>query len=497
MATISKIHWWQQIGKGLKEDVTRRFPFYWQDFKDGLRGKDTFRKVASTTIFMYFSVLLPAIARGPLNAIFTGGKIGAYQIIMSQIIGGLAWTFLSGQPLVIISNTMEVAFYNKVIYDLAQHMNLDFFGLYACSGLWSSFFLAVYAISNLSDVMKKLKRSITDVYTIFVVVAFVRGAVANIEQDLREHTREETLFSVLLMLFTMWIALKVSQISKTAFFNGDTRELISSYALPIAILSISLVSQFVPQDMNLATFEYDANQTLGFHTVDFTQLQPMTYLVSAGLGFCLSLVFLLNQSVCMALVDCPENNLKKGSAYHWDLLVLALINGTLGIFGLAFLHAILPQSPLHARGLADMEASVVVNVRETRIVNLSLHVLIGVSLFFMPYVLPYCPIASLSGLFLYLAYDALNSTQLFQSTKLLITEKSAIPANLKTVPLYILNSFTLLQIVQLVILCFFGFVPWSQVRMFFPLVAFLFFFLRLKILPQIFKQDHLDILDGE
>ena len=490
-------HWWRELGRGLKEDVTRRFPFYLQDFKDGLKGEKTLQKVLATTIFLYFAVLLPAIACGVLSAIFTSGKIGVYQMIMSQIIGGFAWTLLSGQPLVVISNTMEVTFYNKVIYDLAQHMELDFLGLYACTGLWSAFFLMVYAVSNLSDVMKKLKRSVTEIYIAFVVAAFVRSAVANIEKDIMEHTREETLFSISLMVSTMWIALKLSQIKATAFFNELTRELISSYALPIAILSVSLVSHFAPQDMNLATFEYDANQNSGFHYADFTQLQLMTLPISAGLGFCLSLVFLLNQSVGNALVDCPENNLKKGSAYHWDLLVLGMINGTLGIFGLSFVHAIILISPLHAKGLADMEASMVMNVRETRIVNLWLHVIIAISLFFLPYALPFCPIAALSGLFLYLGYVAWNFTHLSQRIKLLITEKSAIPADVKTVPLYILNGFTLLQIVELIILCFFGFISWPQVRMFFPIMAFLFFYLRQKVLPCIFNQDYLDILDKE
>ena len=495
MDASEKKHWWKVIGKGLKQDITRRFPYYWQDFMDGLSGENTLCKVVSTTIFLYFAVLLPVIACGVINAIFTCGKIGVYQIIVSQIIGGLAWTFLSGQPLVIISNTMEVAFYNKIIHDLAQHMEIDFYALYACTGLWSSFFLVVYAISNLSNVMKKLKRSITEIYLTFVVAAFVRSTVANIENDLQEHTREETLVSILLTILTTWIALKVTQIKTSVFFSEQTRDLISSYALPIAILSICLVAHFVPQDMNLATFEYDANQTLRFQSMDFTQVQPVTFLISAGLGFCLSLVYLLNQSVGTATVDCPENNLKKGSAYHWDLLVLALINGTLGILGLSFVHALAITSMLQVKGLADMDESMIVQVRETRIVDLLLHVFIAISLVFLPYVLPYCPIASLSGLLLYLGYECWNSLHLTQRIKLLITQKSAIPTHLKTVPSYVLNSFTLLQIVQVIVLCFFGFAPWSQVRMFFPLVAFLFFFLRLKILPQIFKKEHLDILD--
>ena len=49
------------------------------------------------------------------------------------------------------------------------------------------------------------------------------------------------------------------------------------------------------------------------------------------------------------MVDSPDNKLVKGNAYNWDLLVVAAINGILCIFGLPFMHAVLPHSPLHVK----------------------------------------------------------------------------------------------------------------------------------------------------
>ena len=49
------------------------------------------------------------------------------------------------------------------------------------------------------------------------------------------------------------------------------------------------------------------------------------------------------------MVDSPDNKLVKGNAYNWDLLVVAVINGILCIFGLPFMHAVLPHSPLHVK----------------------------------------------------------------------------------------------------------------------------------------------------
>lgn len=47
--------------------------------------------------------------------------------------------------------------------------------------------------------------------------------------------------------------------------------------------------------------------------------------------------------------------MKKGPAYHWDLMVVAILNAVLAYFGLPMVHGALPHSPLHVRAMADVE----------------------------------------------------------------------------------------------------------------------------------------------
>jgi len=54
-----------------------------------------------------------------------------------------------------------------------------------------------------------------------------------------------------------------------------------------------------------------------------------------------------------AAVACVR--IKKGPAYHWDLMVVALLNAVLAYFGLPMVHGALPHSPLHVRAMADVE----------------------------------------------------------------------------------------------------------------------------------------------
>lgn len=59
-----------------------------------------------------------------------------------------------------------------------------------------------------------------------------------------------------------------------------------------------------------------------------------------------------------ALNHTPFFRLVKGTAYHWDLLLVALINTGLSIFGLPWIHAAFPHSPMHVRALAYVEERV-------------------------------------------------------------------------------------------------------------------------------------------
>ena len=62
----------------MADDLSRRLPVYVSDYRDGFVGHKTVQKVVSTTFFLYFACILPAIAFGVLNDHNTKGKIGKY-----------------------------------------------------------------------------------------------------------------------------------------------------------------------------------------------------------------------------------------------------------------------------------------------------------------------------------------------------------------------------------------------------------------------------------
>ena len=65
----------------------------------------------------------------------------------------------------------------------------------------------------------------------------------------------------------------------------------------------------------------------------------------------------------------------------------------------------------------------IVKVRETRLTGILSHILIGLSVFLIPYPMAYIPTAVLNGLFLYMAITSLNGNQMFERITLLFMEQ--------------------------------------------------------------------------
>merc|ERR1711868_54873 len=124
------------------------------------------------------------------------------------------------------------------------------------------------------------------------------------------------------------------------------RELLSDYSLPVAVVVFSIIGSAGFWRVNQDEFIFHGINSDSMKLVPFEELTISAIFFAALLGFSLSILFFMDQNISAAMVNSPENHLKKGNAYHWDLVVVALIN------------AVLSHSPLHVQCLADKETRV-------------------------------------------------------------------------------------------------------------------------------------------
>lgn len=174
------------LGSGLADDFKRRCKFYLSDFTDGFLGDQSIYKTISTTVFLYFSVLLPCIAFGVVDTNNTDGQIDPKKTMIGQAVGGLFFALFSGQPLVVIMTTAPLCIYVKVIYQIAQDLEVEFSSFYACVGLWMCLFLVVMSLTNSSNLMRFCTRSTEDIFALFTAFAFgsdgIKEAIRSFEK---------------------------------------------------------------------------------------------------------------------------------------------------------------------------------------------------------------------------------------------------------------------------------------------------------------------------
>ncbi|XP_048826216.1 sodium bicarbonate transporter-like protein 11 isoform X3 [Brienomyrus brachyistius] len=549
-----------RAGRGIYEDLCRRLPLYPSDFTDGLLGSNrALLKYTTTAIFLYIAILLPAIAFGSLNDESTRGEIDVRKTIIGQSIGGVIYSLLAGSPLVVPLTTAPLAIFISVIRGICDDYGLDFPAFYACIGLWSSLFLILGGIFNVSLLMKLFKRSTEEVIALFISVAFVADAVkgtakifhkyyhapaltssspeelynvieqaftmsaiatgngtmnrtANMTVDrsaLAEAlvlcTRDRAVLCVLLMLGTLWLGYTLYQFKRSPFLHAQVREVLSDCALPISVLIFSFVGSYLFLHIELPVFDF--HQGPIFKVAPFEKLSAMNIVSAMGVGFLLALLIFIDQNIVVSLTNAPENRLLKGTAYHWDLMLSGLINILMSVLGLPWMHAAFPHSTMHVRQLACVEQRVeggylyetIVSVKETRLTSLVANILTGVSVFLLPVPLQWIPKPVLYGLFLYIALTSIDGNQMCDRMALLLKEQTSYPPThyIRKVPQRKIHYFTTLQITQLLILCAFGMYPLPYMKMIFPLLMILLLPIRNNLLPRIIEAKYLDIMDAQ
>nr|AKN21411.1 slc4a-5 [Schmidtea mediterranea] len=540
------------IGGGIVGDIKRRIPHYLSDYCDGFKGANTIRKVFSTTSFLYFSCLLPSIAFGVLNGNNTDRKIDVKRVIISQAIGGLVFGILGGQPLIVMLTTAPLALYTKIIFTISTEYKIDFSAMFACTGIFNAVYLMIYSLTDMCKLMKWSTKSTEEVFAFFVAIAFTVDASKDVYKEFAQHYqcaeenkvnnsifkslsnmsnpfqitstlspmpdfhnslhkghspchRDVSVLYLLLTIGTVWLAGHLFNFTKTPYLNARKRELLADFALPLAITIMSIIGALLFRDINLDPFYYD-EKVFQFQPVNLPILGWKAILSCAALGFPLSLLFFMDQNIASSMVNSPSNKLKKGSTFHWDLFIVALINGFLSIFGLPWIHGAIPHSPLHVKALSDIEERIdighkvhqtIVRVRETRVTSILSNIFIALSLFLLPKPLSYIPIAVLDGLFIHMAVTSLYNNQFCERITLLFTEQSAYPPShyLRRVPQRKLHLFTFFQLIQLIMLSALGFSPSPYMKMGFPIVLLLQIPIRHKIIPKFIDEIFINAMD--
>ncbi len=490
---------------GLMADIRRRAAVYKSDFTDGLH-----RKSVSSSLFLFFARLTPAVTFGGVMAVQTDNQIGAVEMIIATALCGIVYALFAGQPLIFLGGTGPLLVITALLYQLCVDLAIPFLPAYAWVGLWSAFLLFIPAVTDASCLMRYFTRFTDEIFVVLISFIFIYEAVKwmfLVFQESRQSGQYDTaLFSLILTLGTFFIATNLSRMRRSRLLRSNYREFLSDFGPTIAVLVMTLVTLWFP---GIKLTDLDIPEVFGTTDSERDWLVPFwsipLWVPFAALGpaILVTVLVYLDQNITARLVNSPDHRLKKGVAYHLDLAVVALLTGICSLFGLPWLVAATVRSLNHVRSLATMEEVVkpdgykherVLQVRENRVTGLATALLIGSTLLFLP-LLKFIPLAILYGLFLFMGVVSLVANQFFERLSLWLIDPALYPTTHYTrrVAISVIHKFTLLQMVCLGVLWF---VKASFLGLLFPLFIAVLIPVRL-IAGRFFSENDLAALDAE
>ena len=498
-----------KLGGGVLTDLRRRLPWYWDDFRTGFHSKSV-----SSSLFLFFACLAPAIIFGGVMAEMTDKRIGAVEMIVATAICGVVYSLIAGQPLIILGGTGPLLVFTAILYQLCAEISVPFLPVYAWVGLWTMLFLLVLAITDAGCLMRYFTRFTDEIFSALISLIFIYQALRSlldIFRGLDESKHHDTaLLSLLLAIGTFYIATSLSRFRRSSYLLPWMREFLADFGPAIALVAMTLTSLFLHE---VFIQKLPAPEVFGTTygrpwLADLWSDEVPNWIrwAAAGPAMLVAVLVFLDQNITARLVNSPDHKLKKGQAYHLDLGIVGLLIGVCSFFGLPWLVAATVRSLNHVRSLATNDEVVlstgetrerVIHIRETRVTALAIHLLIGLSLLLLP-LLREIPLAVLYGLFLFMGVVSMSGNQFFERLSLWLKDPALYPSThyIRRVPMKMIHVYTLLQLACLAALWFVKSSSNSAIGIMFPLFIALLVPVRL-IAGRYFSPDHIAALDAE
>lgn len=536
---------------GLINDIKRKTPWYWSDFKDALA-----LQCIASWIFLYFACLSPIITFGGLLGHATGNNMAAMESLVSGFVCGIGYGFFSGQPLTILGSTGPVLVFETIMYDFCMSQGWDYMSFRFWIGVWITIILLLLVAFDASAFVCYITRFTEENFATLIAFIFIYKAVENVlsigrkypldrhKEILNEcfcatsndtdsalivnwtnlepagclaingtlsgegcyppqHVPDVFLMSIILFFGTFILSVQMKDFKNALFFPSFVRQIVSDFSVILAILLMSGLDYYVGVETPKLAVPREFKPTLpdrGWVIQPFGKNPPWTTIAAVLPALLGTILIFMDQQITAVIVNRKENKLKKGCGYHLDLFVLAILIAINSLMGLPWFVAATVLSINHVNSLklesecaAPGEKPQFLGVREQRVTHILIFLMIGLSVVLTP-VLQRIPMPVLFGVFLYMGVASLKGLQFFDRILIMFMPVKYQPDYmfLRQVPLKRVHMFTLIQLACLIVLWVIK--SFSSTSILFPLMLVVMIGIR-KLLDFVFTQRELKILD--
>uniref|UniRef100_A0A915KE79 Anion exchange protein n=1 Tax=Romanomermis culicivorax TaxID=13658 RepID=A0A915KE79_ROMCU len=386
-----------RIFGGLLDDLKFRF----RDYKTDLTDAFHFQCLTSL-FFMFFASVAPAISFGGLMGDKTDGLIGTSETLLAQCICGIIWGLFSCQPMLVMAATGPVVVFEASLYKFSIDNGLEFMVLRFWSSVWLFLICSVCVCFEGSRMVRHVTRFTEDIFATLIPLIFVyesfKFALKNFSQHpllplesycistmndsssifdsksnftSRNDSKDKTiknftynqpdtaLLSAVLLFSTFIIAFKLRQLRNSHFFGRTLRRAIGDFGVPISILvvvmlytlcfNVPYVEQLdIPDSFSTTIpkrgwiiWPLGVNKRFPIWAI-FAALVP---------AFFVFILLFVELEITQSLLSAPDRGLRKGTGFHFDLVLLGVCAVVCAAFGLPWMCAAAVQSLAHSSSL--------------------------------------------------------------------------------------------------------------------------------------------------
>lgn len=167
---------------GLMEDIKRKVPFYWSDYKDALNIQ-----CVASFFFIYFAVLTPIVTFGGLLDDATHSYLGTMESLLGGCMAGTMFHLFSGQPLTIIGSTGPILVFEKIMNELCGAIGIEYINFRFWVGTWTGFACILLVAFDSSSLITYVTRFTEESFSALISLIFIFEAFKKLIKDANKH----------------------------------------------------------------------------------------------------------------------------------------------------------------------------------------------------------------------------------------------------------------------------------------------------------------------
>ncbi|EME50061.1 hypothetical protein DOTSEDRAFT_68794 [Dothistroma septosporum NZE10] len=343
--------------RGIYWDVRRRLPYYWSDIVDGFN----YRTFAGT-IRIFFINLLPALAFQLDMMRRTDGYFGINEGLFASVLAAFVFSIFSCQPLTVVGITGLISLFNYTIYDICVDQGIrDLYPqMIAWVSIWAAIIHWMSAIFNWCDYMRYITDFSSNAFGTYVSIIYMIKGVEELVANFDDSTPAAGYLGVIIALCFWATVYWLEKQGDSILFRSFPRKLLSDYAYPIAAIFWTGFSH-IPgriKDTDLLRVPH----TRAFYPstprpwlVEFWTLPVKWVFVALPLGILMTILFYYDHNVSSLTAQAKQFPLKKPAGFHWDFFLLGITCFVAGIIGLPLPNGLVPQAPVHTDSLVEYQ----------------------------------------------------------------------------------------------------------------------------------------------